>query len=122
MPQFMATEMRVVMMPWGVVLQPIVSINAEGHTMYIRSVLLPIAKIPLTPYQRRIKTDVDTSSPIMPPRIAACRMVKKLSLQVPSGQALVNPLRGGCGFEISVLSQFQSIKKIPKSLLATSGP
>jgi hypothetical protein len=84
MPQFMATEMRVVMIPWGVVLQPTVRINAEGHTMYIRSVLLPIAKIPLTPYQARIKTDVDTSSPTIPPRIAACRVVKKLSPRVLS--------------------------------------
>ena len=78
MPQLMATEMRVIMIPWGVVRQPTVSSTHEGHTMYRRSVLLPIAKIPLTPCHIRMKTDVDTSSPTMPPRIAACRMVKKL--------------------------------------------
>ena len=85
MPQLIATELRVIMIPCGVVLQPTVSSNHEGHTMYRKSVLLPFAKIPLTRYQRRIKTDEDTSSPTIPPRIAACRVVKKLSLRVLSG-------------------------------------
>jgi hypothetical protein len=86
MQQLMVTEMRVVMIPWGVLLQPTVSINAEGHTMYIKSigsVLLPIAKIPPTPYQIRIKIAVDMSSPTIPPRIADCRIVKRLSLRGP---------------------------------------
>jgi len=49
MPQLMATEIRVVMIPRRVVLQPTVSITQEGHTMYRRSVSLPMLNTPLTP-------------------------------------------------------------------------
>src|SRR5258708_29418601 len=91
MRQFKLTEKPVIEIPIPVLCQPTVSMNEEGHTTYIRW-LLPITKIPLTPYQIRIKTDVEMSSPTRPPRTAACRVLKKILVETRTDPLLKSVL------------------------------
>src|SRR6266481_6895808 len=84
MPQFMATEMRVVKIPWGVVLQPTVSITEEGQTIRIRSMPSTV-KIPNTPNHRSVSTAKETIRPMDAPMTAATRVVKKPPLREPQG-------------------------------------
>ena len=72
----MTTEMIVVVIPWGVLLQPTVSMMDEGQAMYMRSMPLMV-KIPNTPNDSSVRTAKEMISPMDAPRSAATRVVKK---------------------------------------------
>jgi hypothetical protein len=80
----MATEMMVVLIPWGVLLQLNVSMVNEGQTMHLRSMPL-ICKMPDTPNHISVRTAKEAIRPMAAPRSAATRVVKEPFLRVLSG-------------------------------------